>query len=93
MDFVTNDHSLPLHSAKMMFLAAMTWIMPVVLGAPHLPSLPRDLKEASLLIKFDKNESGARSRCCGHGVPGLRTVLQQDVRFWGLCRLPHLYRP
>ncbi|OBT50139.1 hypothetical protein VE04_09639, partial [Pseudogymnoascus sp. 24MN13] len=32
----------------------MTWIVPVVLGAPHLSSLPRDLKEASLLIKFDK---------------------------------------
>lgn len=54
MDFVTNDHSLLLHSAKMMFLAAMTWIVPVVLGAPHLSSLPRDLNEASLLIKFDK---------------------------------------
>ncbi|KFY33804.1 hypothetical protein V494_07306 [Pseudogymnoascus sp. VKM F-4513 (FW-928)] len=43
-----------LHSAKMMFLAAMTWIVPVVLGAPQLSSLPRDLKDATLLIKFDK---------------------------------------
>lgn len=54
MDFVTNDHSLLLHLAKMMFLSAMTWIVPIVLGAPHLLSLPRDLKEAGLFIEFDK---------------------------------------
>ncbi|OBT58266.1 hypothetical protein VE04_01564 [Pseudogymnoascus sp. 24MN13] len=37
----------------MMLLAAMLWLVPVVLGALHL-SLPQDSKEASLFVKFDK---------------------------------------
>lgn len=53
MNFVTNDHSLALNSAEMMFLVAMLWIVPVILGAPHV-SLPLDPKEASLFVKFDK---------------------------------------